>query len=511
MLLPSLFSKLNNAESALSRVIPCRPRVTDSSSATTFGQIRRWIEACDTHHKCWTGPKPLPTRVLDVGESSKYIRLVETQRKNGRFIALSHCWGQENVQKTTRGNYRSQIEGIELRYLSETFRDAVQTARALAIRYLWIDSLCIIQDDEDDWKREASMMAEVYANTFVTLAATSAPNGTHGCFAPWEVRRQSERVYSDEESCTGAVLSDSIVPWLETRGDDDRGIAYLSKGPNAILNKQSLIVHWGWLPPSTSDSPKYRGVGTYGIHIDPVKDQPLNLRGWTFQERILSPRILHFAVDQIYWQCRRLFEAEDGSRYSTKFVNVDRLVQRQQLPPIGASVFQSDPLFQKLPPSSLGRIGKLSGGWLEAVELYSLRQLTYAKDKLPAMAGLASYVRQKTNESYHAGLWGNHIWENLFWAVRGTAERTAGDNTCAAEYHAPSWSWASLDAPVTFIPPDADKIVAELIIVYTKHSGPYLHGAVSGGFIKIWVRYSCLNSFQLICLLTPYFNRHHCD
>ncbi|KAF4836161.1 hypothetical protein CGCSCA4_v012355 [Colletotrichum siamense] len=96
------------------------------------------------------------------------------------YVALSHCWGQHQPAKTTKatlGRYKWRLIWADL---PKTFQDAITVTRALGIDFIWVDSLCIIQDDPDDWAKEASQMASIYRNAYITIAVTSAAGGEEG-------------------------------------------------------------------------------------------------------------------------------------------------------------------------------------------------------------------------------------------------------------------------------------------------------------------------------------------
>ena len=136
-------SVLNIADSAMASYIPGRLRSMDSSSSTAFQRIRGWLSACDTGHQCRPRDTPLPTRALDVGVAgADFIRLVHGRGTVAPFAALSHRWGTSHRLTLTRENMPELQRGIRLSEIPQTFRDAVSIARALGIRYLWIDSLC---------------------------------------------------------------------------------------------------------------------------------------------------------------------------------------------------------------------------------------------------------------------------------------------------------------------------------------------------------------------------------
>lgn len=142
-----------------------------------FGLVRRWLDQClGTHARCGSSAdSPLPTRVLDLGSrASSTIRLREPDCQVGRYICLTYCWGRSDFIKTTRDNIERHKQGIAFEESPRNFQDTVRIARALGVRYVWIDSLCIIQDDVNhvDWERESSRMADVYRNSYLTVTPT---------------------------------------------------------------------------------------------------------------------------------------------------------------------------------------------------------------------------------------------------------------------------------------------------------------------------------------------------
>ncbi|KAF2627775.1 hypothetical protein BU25DRAFT_302552, partial [Macroventuria anomochaeta] len=145
---------------------------------------RKWLaECCENHTSCCdAGDAPtrvLPNRILDLGtheNADEDICLLEpTALYTGRYICLSHCWGSSGCAlKTTTRNADEHKLRIQFSDLPKTFQHAVNFTRWLGVRYLWIDALCIIQDDQDDWCRESPTMASVYADSCLTLSAASA-------------------------------------------------------------------------------------------------------------------------------------------------------------------------------------------------------------------------------------------------------------------------------------------------------------------------------------------------
>jgi hypothetical protein len=201
----------------------------------------------------------LPTRVLDV--TSNKVRLIETSRERGAYIALSYCWGDEPFINTTKSRLQDRKEGITFGNLPKTFQDAVIITRKLGIKYLWIDSLCIIQDSTEDWAEESAMMADVYENSYLTIAAASATSVHSGLFFYERDNEQRDR----EIRCTapsGRALS------VTTR----------------VSKRHELL----------------------------DRNLPLFQRGWAYQERLLAPRTLYCCKSELCWECREGFDCECG-------------------------------------------------------------------------------------------------------------------------------------------------------------------------------------------------------
>jgi len=265
--------------------------------------------------------------------------------------------------------------GIPTSDLPLTFKDAVLVSRKLSVRYLWIDSLCIIQDDAEDWRRESSKMADVYANAFLTIAAAASTDDSSGCI----LRRSESYIPADCKALYKTIRQD--------QGDATCAIT-LTKG---LELESTIYLFPEWMPSSCSNLPRVYCVDNFGKPYDPVKDEPLSSRGWTLQERILSSRIVHYGVDQMFWECGRMFVAEDGARF------------RKRLS-LEYSSSEQDP--------------NRCLNWTKLMEDYSRRRLTRESDKLVALAGLARHIGQRSNDEYYcAGVWLRELWDQLNWKV----------------------------------------------------------------------------------------------
>ncbi|EGZ73028.1 HET-domain-containing protein [Neurospora tetrasperma FGSC 2509] len=234
-----------------------------------FALLRGWLRYCDTHHECkpWSNA-PLPTRVLDLGTmDDTTIRLRETQKGDSfRYIALSHCWGKHEHFFTTALNRRDHMRGIHVDNLPKTFQHAVKTTRGLGIRYLWIDSMCIIQGPGGDFDKQSAKMEDVFSSAYCVIAASSARGQGDGFLNP---RRKCDHVKVVNESEKGGV-------YVSRFRDDFK---------------------------------------------EHVLNSPLSERGWVLQERALARRTIYFTEWQTYWECGDGIRCETLTRMDNKLMS----------------------------------------------------------------------------------------------------------------------------------------------------------------------------------------------
>ena len=177
--------------------------------------------------------------------------------------------------------------------LPRTFRHAIRVTREIGQRYLWIDSLCIVQDDPNDWEAESKVMGALYSMAYCTLAATSSKNSTKGF-----LRRRRQRQFVKLE----AVPKLPKAPlFLESR--EPISSYWLKWRPKHLKRVSSYVFQDVEIPPY-----EYPQFPLYACeHIDDfvsdVEGGILNSRGWVLQERCLSRRVIHFSATQTYWQC----------------------------------------------------------------------------------------------------------------------------------------------------------------------------------------------------------------
>lgn len=215
-----------------------------------------WLEICrNSHEQCRSfaqqslaGTRPVPTRLISTRKDDVSLYLNSEFQIPPVYCTLSHCWGQTRLLNLAKSNIDAFKKEIPREALSRTFRDAIELARELGFGFIWIDSLCIIQDDVDDWLHESALMSSVYGNSGLTIAASGAKDGDGG-------------LYLDRESITSC---------------------------KARVQMGEGFTTYHFVP---------------GWHHDYLANQPLLTRGWVLQERLLSVRTLHFTAKELFWEC----------------------------------------------------------------------------------------------------------------------------------------------------------------------------------------------------------------
>ncbi|KAL9035464.1 MAG: hypothetical protein Q9214_006570, partial [Letrouitia sp. 1 TL-2023] len=257
---------------ALHGKISLRLPNVEALSPVNMRLIFGWMDTCEREHeKCRSEKVPrLPKRVIDVGSAEgedSLPRLLETNRAPAQYVALSHCWGSWQGRsrykhaRLLEANYRDFLDAIRLQDVPPTFKDAIIAVRSLRLRYLWIDALCIIQDSKSDWAEQSGQMYDIYESSYLTIVATKAQSSGDGFLS-----RPHKPVVT--------------VPYNDENDPTVEGQFYLSRfgEPRSSWNSVDAV---SW-----------------------------NTRGWTFQERLLSKRLLHFSANGLYWECRTTDRSE---------------------------------------------------------------------------------------------------------------------------------------------------------------------------------------------------------
>ncbi|KAI1737170.1 HET-domain-containing protein [Xylaria scruposa] len=240
--------------------------IEDSTST-----IASWFHQCYTNHAHiddrWRQSRP--KRLLSVGLDEKPMRLVlsNTIASTTQYATLSYCWGQSPRLKSTKNSIKEFEEAVPAELLPATYSEFIKIARALAIPYVWIDALCIIQDDEDEWQHEAARMGDIFQGSVLTIAAAQSSDTSAGCFP----------VTEQADPSNGALLR---VRQQQTEKPDI--LARIYKGD-------------------------FRSS---------VEDSIISGRGWTLQEQLLSPRIVYCMGNDVHWQCQTCFRTQTGLEFN---------------------------------------------------------------------------------------------------------------------------------------------------------------------------------------------------
>ena len=345
-------------------------------------------------------------------------------------MTLSHCWGRYPCLRLTSSTHDRLQKVFALAELPSTFQDAIMVTRALGINFLWIDALCIIQDSVLDWRHEATLMSQVYSNSRCNISALDARNSTEGLFF-------------DRKS--------PIIPYC-----------------------------------TLTSVRKFRPKRAYEFaHTDvwsySVRNAPLPRRAWVLQECLLAPRVLHFGKKQLLWECNELRACEVYPKRMPSSSLEDDGYIHQYLKKSFATIIQrgSDITLT---------FAQVYETWAILVQYYSSCDLTKSEDKLVAISGIVKRLQPLFRTDYLAGLWKDHLLQQLLWHVE--SHDKAGRSLLGEkrpEYRAPSWSWASIDAPI--VPhqqPDYLKVI-HMATIIEAHVTPVTED-ITGQILNSYIR-----------------------
>ncbi|KAH7401368.1 heterokaryon incompatibility protein-domain-containing protein [Pyrenochaeta sp. MPI-SDFR-AT-0127] len=369
----------------------------DTFSRSTWSFLRSKLNEClAMHTSCRhipiTNSSSQPTRLLNLRGRTRYqIKLVDMERDSKySYFTLSHCWGGEPQMKLTRKTEQSLRAGIDSRTLPRTYRQAVEVCRQLDIEYLWIDSLCIFQDNLADWHTQATCMRDIYSYAVCNIAATGASDSTVGL--------QFDR--NPLASVPFEIVVSEQSPSLTN------------------VNSKTTNARYTILP-----SLRYNHDVTHG---------PLSKRAWVVQERFLSTRIMHFAVSGVYWECTTDLCSDI---HPVSLPEVDEI--------FGEDYFKlkhmlSTTIDGKTLHSQRAWTDELYRAWSSLADKYSECELSFETDKLVALNGIVQKVAQLTGDFLICGLWKQYFIPQLLWRTSHVTIKHRSNS-----WLAPTWSWAS--------------------------------------------------------------------
>jgi hypothetical protein len=383
--------------------VETRPGNPLVGSQETFNLAKSWISNClQEHDKCPGKPdivgSALPRRVLDTspGTVPDQVRLYESLGEKAQYVALSYVWGTGKTQyTTTKETMDDNKNGINMDKLSKTIQDAIHCTRQLGVQYLWVDTLCIIQDSLEDKAEEIRKMSSIYKNALVTISAAKAASCDEGFLGP--------------------------RPELETldRSSFALPMTIPIKTSDGKLDHRAGVV---WLA---------RQRGSTNLETPDLSKEPISRRAWTLQESWLSPRLLIYGSGSLGWICASATGTDGGIwKPDIQFLSHGR-----------HTLFEKDHVISKSDQQDIAI-------WWEKILLnYTSRQLGVSADKFNALDGIAEEFGRLFDDECIAGLWKNDLVRWLGW-YQSTALNWGESIDLPNSRACPSWSWAKVDGPV---------------------------------------------------------------
>ena len=282
--------------------------------------------------------------------------------------------------------------------LPRLFQDAITLTREIGLQFIWIDCLCIVQDDRSEWETEAPKMSLYYSESYLTIAATRCKNPSEGllCDRP---------ITNGRDSLEATMFTSEPMEIQVTLGEKRRTLYMRPKFHDARMDLTSF--------------------GYVGVHSLPLME-----RAWVFQERVLARRTIHFHPREMVFECQELLTCECDAHQGldTAFEDKRQIAGlRTRLPhpdlPVTVELFHS-----------------VMDCWLDIVSEYASKQITRETDRLPALSGLACQLAKQFETKYLAGLWMEDLPRQLLWETNVNLS----DDGRPKELLAPNWSWASL-------------------------------------------------------------------
>ncbi|KAK5655737.1 hypothetical protein OQA88_5274 [Cercophora sp. LCS_1] len=369
--------------------ITTRPPNPHPTSPSAIALANTWLTTCETSHKCRPPPTgPPPTRLIDLTSLPTLRIITASPSQPLQYAALTYCWGGPQPSSTTTSNLSTRQAGFPLSSLPQTLIDAITTTANLSIPYLWIDALCILQDNPEDKFLEIANMVNIFKHAFLTISASRADSADQGFL---QDRRDPKSGLWRSAVPMGYYMPSPGVTRIDDAGERPiRGKVYL------LGSTKGMNVSW--------------------------KD-PIKRRAWCLQEEVLSPRILGFGR-WMTWRCRVCADGDGGyEREEGDWRGLTRAVMRGK-----ADLFGTVAIMEM---------------WRGLVGDYTERRASLQVDRLPAVGGIAREVSRVTGMEYVGGLWGGNMLQDLMWIANAKEWLTRPD-----EWRAPSWSWAAVEAPV---------------------------------------------------------------
>ncbi|KZL88276.1 heterokaryon incompatibility protein [Colletotrichum incanum] len=366
-----------------------------------------------------------------------YLLSPSLQRRNERSAVAPHRLLDLAAPNSNPDIFRIVVTsehriGPDERYT--TLSHCWGSAQFLQLKKSTYDEFKKDRDDLSDWLEEAGQMHKVYSHSYCNISAAGAQDSSKGLFFGRDPRL----------SHTGDVSI--CVEGLE-----------LSTGNDYLDCSIVDLNFWG----------------------NGIDQCPLNKRGWVLQERLLAPRVLHFAKDQLFWECREHAAAECYPESLPRPLRSGIPANFKRLDPSTRSTGLSRQEEKSTDPMFYYRV------WNSVVVAYSDTRLTRSADKLIAISGVAKRFAKQINDTYVVGMWRKYLASSLLWKVDNQTQIDGSPSTRPETYRAPSFSWASVDERVITAPPSDDDLLFEVMSVHMKYVSGDTTGLVKGGYLDL--------------------------
>ncbi|KAF1734921.1 hypothetical protein CRV24_003839 [Beauveria bassiana] len=364
------FSFAVAGDNPLADSIYARP-VQQSPETSTLQQLLEWDTQCKQHQECLSASRAVPRYLVDVGcsESEESVKLVQLGAGDAGYTALSYTSDCGSEVKWRPDSFDAEKKPIRITDLPAMFRDAILVTRKLGVRYIWIDSLCI-PENAPEWERDSEEIGSVYENAYLTVSATGAKNSADGLFFSRPSRTSIQVLYRSSDASVNGMASVSVLP----------------------LSKEVLRSY------------------------TEMQNEPMSKNIWSFQERVLSRRVVHFASDQIYFECMGHFRSEDGLLQGARFHSIVKELHS------GPDYYREQ--------TALDR-------WHSLLRAYGKLEPSTPSEKLRALSNIARAFQRLLGDEYVAGFWKESLIESLCWQSMDCKP------LCGST--APSWSWARVN------------------------------------------------------------------
>jgi len=365
---------------------------TPQTDTFNWELARLWLRTCENEHGEDCAPRIQAPEVIDTLLVDVFNHCLVPATSATRYVALSYVWGQVQQFQTTTATLPDLLQpnGLPVTELPNTIRDAITAARSMGERFLWVDALCIPQDDFAIKHFQIAHMATIYTSAVLTIVAASSNN------------------------------AESLLPGVQSQSR--------------------------WLRPwNSSNSVQLNRPARPALVLKAVDRSLYNSRAWTFQERHLSPRCLCFLDEQVYFQCQKeLWCEEPPATNSSRFQNLYQIPGKIDLSlTIMSTVRDWGKNVEKAEWDAAFRF------YAQVIQDYSWKLLTFPEDVTAAFSGIAATLEQHSGWTITHGLAEELFDWALLWIPVGGMHRRPQPRSLS-ESPFPSWSWVGWVGPVSY-------------------------------------------------------------